>query len=212
MALAGGADAPVSERAIRAVAFDLMDTVVRDPFREAIVAGTGMAAEDVIAGRDPSLWPRFETGELDEAAYVASFGDIALDLDAFHRARRGGYAWIDGMRELLAELAGIVVRAAATNYPRWVDELIATRLDGCFDVVVASCDVGVRKPEPAFFAALLDRLDLPADAVLFVDDRQVNIDGARRSGLRTHLFRGTQALRTELTAAGVGLAGTTAAG
>ena len=191
--------------ALRAVAFDLMDTVVRDPFREAILAGTGLAAEDLIARRDPTVWPRFETGELDEAAYFATFGDVPLDPDAFHAARRAGYAWIDGMRALLADLDGLVVRVAATNYPRWVDELVGSRLSGCFDHVVASCDVGVRKPDAAFFTALLDRVALPGDAVLFVDDRAPNIDGAARCGLRTHLFRGAGPLRAELTAAGVPL-------
>ena len=188
---------------LRAVAFDLMDTVVRDPFREALHAGTGLHAEEIIGRRDPTVWPRFETGELDEAGYLASFGDLRFDAAAFHRARRAGYTWLPGMAALLSDLSGRVIRAAATNSPRWVDELVAGQLAGCFDVVVASCDVGVRKPDPAFFTALLARLGLAADAVLLVDDREANVEGARRAGLRAHLFRGAAPLRDALADMGV---------
>lgn len=47
-----------------------------------------------------------------------------------------------------------------------------------------SCDVGARKPEPAYFERVLETLDLPADQVGFVDDVEANVAAARQLGIR----------------------------
>lgn len=181
-----------------AVAFDLMDTVVRDPFRQALMAATGRPLAEVLAQKDPDAWPRFERGELSEEEYFSSYGAFDLDVDAFHRVRRDGYVLLPGMRELLGDLAGRVVRVTATNYPVWVEELAAGLLAGLFDRVVASHQLGVRKPERAFFERLCGVLDAEAGSVLLVDDRVENVEGARAAGLRAHRFAGATDLRNRL--------------
>jgi HAD superfamily hydrolase (TIGR01509 family) len=193
--------------AVRAVAFDLMDTVVRDPFREALEAATGLELRELFARRDPDVYPAFERGEVDEAAYWAHYADagIAVDPDEFHRVRRAGIGLLPGMGELLDELGGRVVRATASNYPSWVEDLVDTHLSGRVDVVVASCHLGVRKPEAAFYTSLLARLGRPADEVLFVDDREVNVAGAEAVGLRAHRFVDAATLRRWLRDQGVGV-------
>ena len=53
-----------------------------------------------------------------------------------------------------------------------------------FEAVLVSGELGVDKPHPRAFGALLDALHLPPEAVLFVgDDRMRDIDGARACGL-----------------------------
>jgi len=187
------------------VAFDLMDTVVRDPFREALEAGTGMALEELFQRKRASSWPAFERGELTESEYWQQFHDAGIDLDpeAFHEARVGGYEWIAGMRQLLDDLEGLVRRVVASNYPVWIEELANGMLGGRFERVLASHHLGVRKPEPAFFERFLDEVGADADTVLFVDDRERNVDGARAVGLRAHLFAGAPDLRARLLAEGV---------
>lgn len=57
------------------------------------------------------------------------------------------------------------------------------------------------KPEPAYFRAVLDRLELAAEAVLFVDDSADNVEGARSVGLRAetwHVDEGVDVLREHL--------------
>jgi HAD superfamily hydrolase (TIGR01509 family) len=190
-----------------AIAFDLMDTVVRDPYREALVAATGLPLEELFRRRSPGAYPALERGELDEAAYWAVFADagITVDPDRFHEVRREGTRWIAGMRELLDDLAGVVVRATASNYPDWIDELVDGPLAGRFERVLASCHLGARKPDDAFFERLLDALELEADAVLFVDDRPTNVEAARAHGLRSHRFVDARTLRTWLGEQGVPL-------
>ena len=64
------------------------------------------------------------------------------------------------------------------------------RLEQCFDVVVASCEVGTCKPDPEIYRICLERLGLAVDATLFVDDRMENLQGARDIGLHTLHFLG----------------------
>jgi FMN hydrolase / 5-amino-6-(5-phospho-D-ribitylamino)uracil phosphatase len=190
---------------LTAVAFDLMDTLVRDPYREALRAATGMRVRDLFSRRDATAYPAFECGHIDEDAYWEVYADagIEVDVDAFHATRRELTAWLPGMRDLLMELDGRVERVVASNYPHWIAELRDGLLDGLVDRVVASHDLGVRKPDPRFYARLLDRCDLDAGEVLFVDDREANVEAATAAGLRAHLFAGADDLRRRLATEGV---------
>lgn len=182
-----------------------MDTVVRDPYREALEAATGRSLRELLRLRDAGVYPAFERGELTEQQYWAAYGEAGLevDVDVFHHTRRTGYRWLPGMRELLDDLAGKVQRIAASNYPIWIEELADGLLVGRFERVLASHHLGVRKPEPAFFEALLAETRLPAAQVLFVDDRPGNVEGACAVGMRGHVFVDADDLRARLRAEGV---------
>ena len=70
-----------------------------------------------------------------------------------------------------------------------------------FDATFYSYELGVAKPDPGYFTAVLDRLDAPADRVLFVDDNRANVEAARTVGLRAeqwHVDDGQPALRDHL--------------
>lgn len=185
---------------IRAVAFDLMDTVVRDPYREALEAATSLELDELIARRDPEVFPAFERGEISEEAYWAHYerAGIAVDPARFHRVRREGTRWLPGMAALLEDLEGRVLRVTASNYASWVDELADRVLGHRFDRVLASCHLGVRKPDPAFYRAVLARVGLPAAEVAFVDDRSVNVEAAREVGMPALRFTSEPDLRAWL--------------
>jgi putative hydrolase of the HAD superfamily len=75
-------------------------------------------------------------------------------------------------------------------------------LDGAF----YSCDLGAAKPESAYFEAILARLALDADQVLFVDDNDTNVEAAREVGLRAESWsyhEQTAVLRDHLTRHGL---------
>ncbi len=78
--------------------------------------------------------------------------------------------------------------------------------DDLFDRSFYSCELGAAKPEPAFFAAVLDTLGAAAPEVLFVDDNEPNVVAARECGLAAehwHLDDGIDALRDRLSGHGV---------
>ena len=185
-----------------------MDTVIRDPYREAIVAATGLEPREAFRHNDKRCWPELEVGAIDEVEfarrYFAGAPHLRFDLEAFHRARRDGYAFLPGMRELLVALRGRVARHVASNYPVWIDEMRATfGFDELFDGVWASCHLRVRKPAPEFYQRMLDAIVTPAGECLFVDDRAANCEAAERAGMRAHLFDGIEALERRLRAEGL---------
>lgn len=56
-------------------------------------------------------------------------------------------------------------------------------LHGTFDEIVFSAEHGMRKPDPAIFRLVLDKLGVPAERCLFVDDSEENLGAAHRLGI-----------------------------
>ena len=57
------------------------------------------------------------------------------------------------------------------------------RLAAMFDVLLASGEVGVAKPDPAMFALAVERVGVAAHRCVFVDDHAGHVAGAVRAGL-----------------------------
>ena len=74
-----------------------------------------------------------------------------------------------------------------------------------FDFQVLSAEIGRVKPEPEAFKHCLRLLGSFPDEGLFVDDRETNVDAARRQGIRSILYHSTNQLRNELRDAGFGV-------
>ena len=98
---------------------------------------------------------------------------------------------VPGPRELVRDLRAAGVRCyLATNQ----DERRARHMrehlgyDDLLDGAFFSYDLRVAKPEPAYFSSILERLDLPAPEVLFVDDNAANVDAARSVGLAAEVW------------------------
>ena len=59
------------------------------------------------------------------------------------------------------------------------------------------------KPDREIFEHVVAALDRPAERVLFLDDNQPNVDGARAVGLRAARVKGVAQARAALVAEGV---------
>jgi putative hydrolase of the HAD superfamily len=59
---------------------------------------------------------------------------------------------------------------------------------GMFEAIIDATYTMVLKPDPRAYEAVLEALDLPPSACVFVDDQERNIDGARAVGLRAVHF------------------------
>ena len=67
-----------------------------------------------------------------------------------------------------------------------------------FDGLVISGRIGLAKPDPRIFRHLLERHDLRAEEVVFVDDKLHNVEAARAVGMDAELFEGPARLRETL--------------
>jgi len=70
------------------------------------------------------------------------------------------------------------------------------------DIVVSGREK-LLKPDPAIYYLALDRFRIPAREALFVDDREINVEGALAVGMHAHLFTTAEDLRERLKAEGL---------
>jgi putative hydrolase of the HAD superfamily len=99
--------------------------------------------------------------------------------------------------------AANVSLAILSNMPRDVLAVLReSRRDwlGAFAVTIFSCDVGEVKPERRIYERLLNALDLVGSRVLFIDDRDENVQAAAQVGLRAIQYRSFKALHDEIQA------------
>ena len=87
-----------------------------------------------------------------------------------------------------------------TNNVREWEPLWRAKLpvDEIFSVVVDSAFVGSRKPEPRIYEITLERLGVPPQAALMIDDVELNCTGARELGMRAVWFRDTDQAIAEI--------------
>jgi putative hydrolase of the HAD superfamily len=127
-----------------------------------------------VAEFEPRLAARLEVSS--ERLIERLFGGMEPDaamLDGVRAVRRTGVR-----TGLLSNSWG-----AATTYDL---EL----LEELFDAWVISSEVGLRKPEPAIYELAAERLGLPPEACVYVDDLPGNLKPARALGMATVLHRG----------------------
>ena len=72
-----------------------------------------------------------------------------------------------------------------------------------FDVIVASSEVGMVKPNADIYNYTLTQLNVDASEALFTDDRERNILGAKAVGMNGIIFSDTKSLIQELKKYGV---------
>ena len=111
---------------------------------------------------------------------------------------------VPGTHELVAELdaAGVplfaITNFSADFWPPFHAKEAA--FFARFRDIVVSGEVKLLKPDSAIYYLALDRFRLRPDEALFVDDREINVEGARAVGMRAHLFTSAADLRTRLEA------------
>lgn len=190
------------------ILWDIMDTLVRDPFHTHMPAFFGYSFEALVQRLMPKNWVEFELGQLEEAAfYERFFRDLTpIDGPGLKRCMAEAYAWIEGVEPLLVELKQRGVRMhALSNYPPWY-QLVEQRLglSRYIELSFISCLTGVRKPASEAFLGPCRALGVEPSQCLFIDDRASNCDAARALGLSALQFRGSSAaLRAELAALGL---------
>lgn len=196
----------VTERPI--LLFDVMSTLVTEPFFEVVPAFFGMSLDELLAQKHPSAWVDFEHGRIDEATYFERFfaDGRPVDGEGLKAAMRDFYALMPGVADLLDELAARGhPMYAVSNYPVWY-QLIEDKLTLSkwlkWDFV--SCDTGHRKPDLEAYRHVVRTLAVPAHRCVFVDDRAGNVDAAREVGMQGILRTPEcDTLRADLVALGV---------
>jgi putative hydrolase of the HAD superfamily len=177
--------------------------------RAKVVEQFGLDGGD-FEGRHQMLSASFENGQLDLDQY--------LDRTIFYRPRGFGkeevrdfmYAQSEALPDSLALVARLaqarkVFLATLNNESR---ELNLYRIEkfglrNYFSVFFSSCYLGVSKPHPQIYRLALDISQRQAEECVFIDDRSLNLECARRLGLHTIQFLNAGQLEGDLRTLGV---------
>lgn len=96
-----------------------------------------------------------------------------------------------GIRRLIGEVrdAGLQLAIASSSLRANVHALLAHALDPAaetwFDVIVTGDDVACKKPDPEIYRRVLERLDLPPEACMAIEDSENGCRAAVAAGLPT---------------------------
>lgn len=187
---------------IRAVCFDV-GGVLTTPFSEVLGALIGSVDVDWSQvgptlrttfasdtdGDEPTH--RLERGEISIEEFFTTLGPVEVD------ARRlldpssehfviGRLAPSAVMHELLADVraagfkVGLLSNVVTEWLPSWHSFAPATQ---DVDDIVYSCEVGLRKPNPAIYRLAAERLNVALNEVLFLDDFPAMVEAAAEVGM-----------------------------
>lgn len=158
--------------------------------------------EQVVHGIE--AWRKAQRGELDLDAYWRQVSaELGIDAaaarelrDDFYSGDRLNLDLVELIRELRAH--GIRVGLLSNNTPDLPDMMLALEVDDLFDETVISARIGVMKPEPEPYHAILRRLDVAPQQALFVDDFSENAEAARKVGMAAVHYQPGVDLRAEI--------------
>jgi putative hydrolase of the HAD superfamily len=161
-------------------------------------------------GEDLPLF-QLERGEISEDRFIERLEDgLESILDHrphLHHFRQKFWGALHPNEEMIAlmrelKASGLKMAMLTNNVREW-EPLWRSMLpvDEIFEEIVDSAFVGCRKPESQIYALTLDRIGMPAEACLFIDDLLPNIEGAEAAGMSAVHFRENEQAIAEIRAA-----------
>ncbi len=166
---------------------------------------------------DDGVWSAVERGQATFADFVARLRKLALEHgsavseeDARNFMGGTGVSALDRLRTEIVDAAARIHDRMPTalltnNIAEWRHGWRALLdVDALFDVVVDSCEVGMRKPEAGIYELTRSKLGLPHDALFFLDDLGVNLKSARALGWQTLRYDDTGRVLSVLDAIAAG--------
>lgn len=132
--------------------------------------------------------------------------DVALAAELVTLDNQGWSVANPRMLRLIGRLRTATRLAVLSNAPASMGELVrGLPWAAAFEHVVISGELGMVKPDPAIYQALLRTVGGPAERVAFIDDRADNVAAAAARGIQAFCFTGEATLRAWLIERGLPL-------
>lgn len=199
---------------VKAIIFDYGDVLCLRPTTEDIEGSAGILG--ITADSFRELWGRnrdlYDRGDLSAETYWSRLAeDAGTSLDAsqlqglserdvtmWSRLNPDMVGWLSalsaaGMKTAVLSNMHMGMVQHARHAFQWLDGVTFTTF---------SAEVRLIKPDPAIYEHCLRGLDVGPSDTLFIDDREVNVEGARAVGIHAVQFQSLAQLRNELQQAG----------
>ena len=194
---------------IRLALFDMDDVLCHYDLGQrlrALSRLTGKTPRDIRA----ALWDSgFEEdadsgGYLDSDDYLAGFVQrigAPVSRAEWLAARGAAMVPFHDVLALARRIGETIATAIYTNNGPMVKEGLATLFPEAFAAfggrIHCSYEFATKKPDPASYTRLLQKLGARPDETFFTDDKKSNVEGARLAGLHAHRFTGYEGLERE---------------
>jgi putative hydrolase of the HAD superfamily len=135
-----------------------------------------------------------ETGALSEDEFGERFGELlGIERRAGLLERMFGHIRPEqDMLEAVRRARAQRVRTGLISNSMGVGHYDRSAFPELFDGVVISGDGGIHKPQPEIFRLGAERVGLPPEECVFVDDLRENCEGAEAVGMTAVLHRGAE--------------------
>ena len=131
------------------------------------------------------LLVRFEKGQMEDRDFeIALAAKLGVSDDRLIDKLFAGIGPEPAMIEAVAAARRQGVRCGLLSNS-WGHRYDRTRWEELFDATVISGEVGIRKPDPEIYALAAERLGVPPQGIVFVDDIQHNLPPAEEIGMST---------------------------
>jgi epoxide hydrolase-like predicted phosphatase len=148
----------------------------------------------IYSGSGDALVERFETGRVGEAEFSTALARRIEETSGQYVEPEGLVSRIFGGMQLEPQMLAAVGRArqhdvkTALLSNSWgIDGYPRDRFADLFDTVVLSGEVGLRKPDPAIYRVVVERLEVSGERCVFVDDYPGHLQPAEQAGMTTIL-------------------------
>jgi epoxide hydrolase-like predicted phosphatase len=151
-----------------------------------------------------ALLRRLEKGELDAPEFEPLFAErIGVKGDRIEGLVERLFAGVGPEERMLGAVKaahdnGIKTGLISNSWGGSGIHYDGTPLEELFDAVVISGDVGMHKPQPEIFRLGAERIGVPPEDCVFVDDLRENCAGAEAVGMKAILHRGPDSTLPEL--------------
>lgn len=195
---------------IKAVLFDMGGVIVQLDSLENVLGPSTLTSDEIWNGwiLSPAV-QQFERGQCTVEQFATAIvseleleGTVDEFIARFLAFPQGLYP---GAVEMVGSVPDHVITGVLSNTSaiHWDNQIDAEIVRGLCQRSYLSYAMGVAKPERDIFDLAVADLGLAADQVLFIDDNQINVDGAIAAGLQGGLAKGPEQAADVLRAFGV---------
>lgn len=189
---------------IKAIIFDLNKVLITfKKIDEDYLKNLGITREEFWQNREEIL-KKYAIGEINLDEYLLHFikqaGLEENKLEVVKTIHENGLLVVEGMKEIIEELSRNFTLILIAGEGREMTSVKIDKFDlrKYFDKIYSTSYQRMEKTDMKFYQLILSENNLKPEETLFVDDRPVYIDCAKKVGIKTILFKDSKSFKEEL--------------